>query len=121
VFFVSPRNGQTFLPYQIGTFEEPVVFTFGVANFRIAAVSDAAGPTRLNVGHYHFGIETGCLPAGTVIPRNDVWVHLDAGETRHEMILNRPGDRLFTLQLGDDEHRALPGLCTTITVKVLPY
>jgi hypothetical protein len=121
VFFVSPKNGQTFLPYQIGTFEEPVVFTFGVANVRIAPAPETAGPPRAGVGHYHFGIETGCLPAGTVIPRSDTWIHLDAAESRHEMVLDRPGDRTFAVQLGDDEHRVLPGLCATITVKVLPY
>lgn len=119
VFFVSPKDGEIFLPYQIGTFERPVVFEFGIENYVIAAVPDQAGQARPGMGHYHFGVDTECLPPGEVIPRRAPWVHLDDGETRFEMILKQPGKHTFTLQVGDDAHRAQAGLCKTLTLTVL--
>ena len=119
VFFVSPKDGETFLPYEIGSFEYPIVFEFGIENYEIAAVPDAVAQPRAGVGHYHFGVNTACLPPGEVIPQRDPWVGLDNGEARFERITDLPGEYTFTLQLGDDEHRAQAGMCETIMITVL--
>ena len=119
MFFVSPKNGETYLPYEIGGFEYPVVFEFGIENYEIAAAPDAVAQARSGVGHYHLGVNTGCLPPGEVIPQREPWVHFDYAETRFERILDLPGEYIFTLQLGDDEHRTQAGLCETITITVL--
>jgi hypothetical protein len=97
-----------------------VVFEFRVENYQVAAVPDVVGAPRPGVGHFHFGADTGCILPGEVIPRSPIWVHLDQGEATYQMIMTLPGERLFTVQLGDDSHRAVPGLCRTITLTVQP-
>jgi hypothetical protein len=72
---------------------------------------------RRNIGHHHIGVDTECLPPGSEIPKAAPWVHLGGGETEMNMQLS-PGSHKLTLQIGDDLHMTLPGLCQTITVTV---
>ena len=69
------------------------------------------------MGHHHLGVDTDCLPAGEVIPKASPWVHFGDAKTVIDMQLS-PGPHKFALQLGDDQHRTLPGLCQVITVNV---
>ena len=70
------------------------------------------------ITHYHLGVDTDCLPAGTVIPKADPWIHFGDGKNVIEMSLP-PGPHKLVLQSGDDMHRTIDGLCETINVTVV--
>jgi hypothetical protein len=110
VFFVQPQDG--------ATVQSPVRLEFGADNFQIAAVPQGeVQETRPDLGHHHVGIDTDCLPPGTVIPRAAPWVHFGDGKNVIDMQLP-PGQHRLTLQIGDDLHRTIEGLCSTISVTV---
>ena len=111
VFFVAPRDETDHAT------EIPLGFTFGVENFEIGAVPEEVTSVRDGVGHYHLGVDAECLPAGEIIPSADPWVHFGDGSDGMEMQLEG-GEYRFTVQIGDDEHRTLEGLCETITVRM---
>ena len=110
VFFVSPKDGETV--------KSPAHLEFGSQDFTIAAVPQGTvTDTRPNLGHYHVGVDADCLPAGTAIPKAAPWVHFGDGKNVIDMQLP-PGQHKLTLQIGDDLHRTIEGLCSTITVNV---
>jgi len=110
VFFVEPQNG--------ATVKSPVHLKFGIDNYQIAPVPQGTVETsRPGMGHHHVGVDTDCLPAGTVIQKASPWVHFGDGKSEIDMQLP-PGQHKLTLQLGDDQHKTIEGLCTTITVNV---
>ena len=110
VLFVQPQDG--------ATVKSPVHFEFGLENYAISPVpKPAPEKPREGVGHHHLGVDTDCLPVGEVIPAAQPWIHFGDGRTVIEMQLT-PGPHKFALQLGDDQHRTLNGLCSTISVTV---
>jgi hypothetical protein len=110
VFFVQPADG--------ATVKSPVRLEFGAQDFTIAAVPPGTvTETRPDLGHHHVAIDADCLPTGTPIPRAAPWVHFGDGKDVIDMQLPAGTHRL-TLQIGDDLHRTIEGLCTTITVNV---
>ena len=110
VFFVSPKDGEAL--------KSPAHLEFGSQDFTIAAVPQGTlTDTRPNLGHYHVGVDADCLPVGTPIPKAAPWVHFGMGNSTIEMQLP-PGQHKLTLQIGDDLHRTIEGLCSTITVNV---
>ena len=109
VFFASPADG--------ATVSSPVQFEFGSEGFSLLPVPEEVEQPRWGVGHYHIGIGTECLPAGEVIPQSSPWVHFGDGSSVFESLMP-PGEHTFAVQLGDDEHRTIEGLCSTITVTV---
>ena len=113
VFFVAPKNG--------ATVKSPVRFEFGSDDITIAAVPEGtvtAEQVRANVGHYHLGVDQDCLPAGQEIPRGKPdWVHFGTGNNNIEMNLT-PGQHKFAVQVGDDRHYTVAGLCEQITITV---
>jgi hypothetical protein len=112
VFFVSPTNGATIKP--MSTIE------FGSSGVTVAAVPPGElkpEQVRANTIHYHIAVDSDCLPAGTVIPKADPWVHFGDGKKVIEMSLT-PGAHRLTVQAGDDMHRTIAGLCETINVTV---
>lgn len=113
VFFVSPKDGETV--------KSPVRFEFGSETIQIAAVPEGtvtADQVRPNIGHYHLGVDQDCLPDGQEIPRGKPdWVHFGTGSNNIEMNLT-PGQHKFAVQVGDDRHYTVPGLCETITITV---
>lgn len=111
VFFVSPMN-ETDHPTEV-----PLGLTFGVENFEIGAVPEEVTVPREGLGHYHLGFDTECLPAGEIIPKADPWTHFGDGSNGMEMQLEA-GEFRFTVQIADDEHRTIEGLCETITVRM---
>jgi hypothetical protein len=114
VFFAKPKNGETIKP--VSTIE------FGNERVTIAAVPPGnLTPSQVRAGmtHYHLGVDTDCLPPGTVIPKADPWIHFGDGKNQIEMSL-QPGQHKLVLQSGDDMHRTIAGLCETITVTVAP-
>ena len=114
VYFVRPKNGETIKP--MSTFE------FGGDRVTIAAVPPGnVTPDMVRPGmtHYHLGVDTDCLPPGTIIPKADPWIHFGAGQNTIEMSMT-PGPHRLVLQSGDDMHRTIAGLCETINVTVAP-
>ena len=110
VFFVQPQDG--------ATVKSPVKLEFGAQDFTIAAVPQGTvTETRPSLGHYHIGVDADCLPPGTVIPRAAPWVHFGDGKNVIDMQLPT-GMHKLTLQVGDDLHKTIEGLCTSITVNV---
>jgi len=110
VFFVQPQDG--------ATVKSPVRLEFGAQDFQIAAVpAGTVTESRPNVGHHHVGVDADCLPPGTVIPRAAPWVHFGDGKNVIDMQMPS-GQHRLTLQVGDDLHRTIEGLCNTITVNV---
>jgi hypothetical protein len=113
VFFVAPKDG--------ATVKSPVRFEFGSESIQIAPVPEGtitAEQVRANTGHYHLGVDQDCLPAGQEIPRGKPdWVHFGTGSNNIEMNLT-PGQHKFAVQVGDDRHYTVAGLCETITITV---
>ena len=108
VFFVQPQDG--------ATVKSPVALEFGVQDFAIAAVPQGTvTETRPSLGHYHVAVDADCLPWGTEIPKAQPWVHFGDGKNVIDMQL-APGPHRLTLQVGDDLHRTIEGLCSTISV-----
>ena len=111
VFFVHPEDG--------ATVKSPVMLEFGAEDFQIAAVPQGTvTESRPNLGHHHVGVDADCLPPGTAIPRAAPWVHFGDGKNVIDMQLPAGTHRL-TLQIGDDLHRTIAGLCSTISVTVV--
>lgn len=110
VFFVEPQDG--------ATVKSPVRLVFGAEDFTIGAVPQGVvEQVRPDLGHHHVGVDTTCLPPGTVIPQAAPWVHFGGGQAEIDMQLS-PGQHTLTLQIGDDKHTTIEGLCSTITVTV---
>ena len=111
IFFIEPKNG--------ATVKSPVHLKFGIENYTIAAVPEGTVTTaRPGVGHYHVGIDTGCLaPGKTIVKGTPSWIHFGKGDSEIDMQLT-PGKHRLSLQLGDDLHNTVKGLCSTITVNV---
>ena len=111
VFFVEPQNG--------ATVKSPVHLTFGIENYQLAAVPPGTVETsRPGMGHHHVGIDTDCLSSGaTIVKGTPSWVHFGDGKAEIDMQLP-PGQHKLTLQLGDDLHKTIEGLCQTVTVNV---
>lgn len=112
VFFVEPKGG--------ATVKSPVHLMFGVENFEIAPVPSGTVETvRPKVGHHHVGVDTECLPPGSEIPRASPWVHFGKGDNMMDMQLP-PGPHKLALQIGDDKHTTIDGLCSIVEVTVAP-
>lgn len=109
VFFVAPQDGEEI------SVDVPVVFEFGMEHFEIGAVPETVEQVREGVGHYHLGVDADCLPAGEIVPQADPWIHFGDGSNTIEMSLE-PGEHRFSVQMADDEHRTIEGLCETISV-----
>lgn len=111
-FFVEPQDG--------ATVKSPVKLRFGIENYELAAVPQGTVETvRPGMGHHHVGVDIDCLPPGMEIPKANPWVHHGGAQTEMDMQLP-PGPHKLTLQLGDDKHMTIAGLCQTITVNVVP-
>jgi hypothetical protein len=111
VFYVEPADG--------ATVKSPVKLRFGIENYELAAVPQGdITAARPRMGHHHVGVDTECLPPGTVIPKANPWVHHGGAQTEMDMQLT-PGKHRLTLQLGDDTHTTIQGLCSSITVNVV--
>ena len=118
VYFAEPKDGAT-----VGTLTK---FVFKTDNYEISPVPKDAKEARPNVGHFHLGVDTDCLAPGTTIPKAEEgakqgtagsWIHFGKGTDNIEMALN-PGPHKMSVEVGDDLHRAVEGLCQTINITV---
>ncbi len=111
VFFVAPNDGDE-ISVDIG-----VDFEFGVENYEVSPVPEEVESPRAGMGHYHLGVDADCMPAGEIVPQADPWIHFGDGSNTIEMQLE-PGGYRFSVQMADDEHRTLEGMCETIEVEI---
>ena len=111
VFFVAPDDGATI------SSDFDLQMEFGIENYEISPVPDEVETPRPDVGHFHVGVDTACLPAGEIIPQGEGWVHFGDGSNTFALQVE-PGSYQLSLQLGDDEHRTLEGLCESINVEI---
>ena len=112
-FFVEPVNG--------ASLKSPVHFKFGSEGVTISAVPpDPVTTVRPGMGHYHLGIDVDCLSSGAeIVKGTPAWVHFGKGDDVFDSQF-APGPHKVSLQVADDKHVAMPGLCSTITNNVTP-
>ena len=101
--------------------DHDVEVEFGAENYMISAIPEGFDPEadepRADMGHYHVGLDTGCLPAGEIIPEGQNWQHFGDGSNRYTLQVE-PGSYELTVQIGDDLHGTQEGLCETISIEV---
>jgi hypothetical protein len=113
VFFVEPQDGAKVKAGQ------PVELKFGIENYELSAVPPGEiTEVRPGVGHHHVGVDQDCLPAGTnIVKGTPAWIHFGKAETGMAPgIQLTAGQHKLSLQLADDKHNAIGGLCQTITI-----
>jgi len=110
ISFTEPANG--------ATVTSPVHIVFRADNFTIEPKGD--GAVHPGAGHHHIGVDTQCLPPGTVIPTAAPWIHFGDGSSQIDVQLP-PGEHHIVAQVGDGEHRTLadPGLCAELHLNVV--
>jgi hypothetical protein len=69
---------------------------------------ETAGDVHDNAGHLHIMIDTPCLAAGEVIPKDDNHRHFGDGSTEADLELSS-GTHTLCLQAADGVHIALEG------------
>lgn len=115
VFFVAPQDGDAI------SSDHDVEVEFGAENYTISAIPEGfdaeTDEPRADVGHYHVGLNTGCLPAGEVIPEGQNWQHFGDGSNRYTLQVE-PGSYELSVQIGDDAHVTREGLCETISIEI---
>lgn len=111
VFFVAPDDGATI------SSDFDLQMEFGIENYEISPIPEEFETPRSDVGHFHVGVDTDCLPVGEIIPRGEGWVHFGDGSNTFALQVEA-GSYQLSLQLGDDEHRTLEGLCESISVEI---
>ena len=111
VFFVSPDDGATI------SSDFDLQMEFGIENYEISPIPEEFETPRSDVGHFHVGVDTDCLPVGEIIPQGEGWVHFGDGSNTFALQVEA-GSYQLSLQLGDDEHRTLEGLCESISVEI---
>ncbi len=100
--------------------EEPRVFfrqpttnaivppTFTVLMGAEGLTVEPSGEAREGAGHMHILVDTEFIPAGTVIPTDDLHLHYGDGALEAELSLS-PGEHTLHLQFADGGHFALEG------------
>jgi hypothetical protein len=78
-----------------------------------------AGDVKAGAGHLHIMVDTDCLAAGQVVPKDDTHLHYGKGQMEAELVLP-PGTHTLCLQAADGAHIALAGegMTQRITVTV---
>jgi hypothetical protein len=107
VFFEEPKDGAT------------VSRTAKVKMVAEDFTVEPAGEVRAGHGHLHVMIDTGCVSAGQVIPKDENHLHYGQGQTEAELELT-PGTHRLCLQAADGAHIALDGdgMTDEITITV---
>ncbi len=115
VFFVAPTDGAAM------SSDHDVEIEMGAENYPISAIPEGFDPEndtpRPGIGHFHVGLNTGCLPVGEVLPQGQGWQHFGDGSNSYTLQVE-PGPYQLTVQIGDDLHATQEGLCETINIEV---
>ena len=91
----------------------PVHVKLQAENFTV----EAAGDVHPGAGHLHIMIDTPCLAAGEVIPKDDNHRHFGDGSTEVDLEL-ASGTHTLCLQAADGAHVALEGAGMTQQISV---
>lgn len=94
VSFESPADGDTV--------SSPVTLEMVAEG---VTVEPADAGVNEGAGHLHAIVDSGCVPAGEAIPKDDSHVHFGDGSTTAELELE-PGEHTLCLQLADGDHVA---------------
>lgn len=107
VRFISPDNG--------AVVSSPVQVEMEAQDFTV----EQAGEIREGAGHLHIMVDTPCVPAGEIVPKDETHLHYGDGSMEAQLELT-PGEHTLCLQAADGAHTALPGsgMTQTITVNV---
>ena len=105
VSFTSPANG--------ATVSSPVHLTWGAENFTV----EPAGEVTAGAGHLHVMVDTDCMPAGQIVPKDDTHVHYGQGQLEADLEL-APGPHTLCLQAADGAHTALAGEGMTQVINI---
>ncbi len=105
-------------------FEQPadgatVTSSFEVVMAATGLTVEPSGEINEGAGHFHILVDTDFIPAGQVIPTDDLHLHYGQGQTTISLELE-PGEHTLRLQFADGAHIALEGdqYRDTITVTV---
>ena len=91
-------------PADGATVASPVTLKMAATNFTIEPAGD--GTVKEGHGHFHVMIDTACIAAGTVIPKDATHVHYGMGQLEAPLEL-AAGEHTLCLQVGDGAHSAL--------------
>ena len=105
VFFTNVEDGDTI--------RAPALVQWSAENFTI----EPAGEVRAGAGHLHVMVNTGCVPAGEIVPSDETHLHFGKAQTEAELAL-APGEYTLCLQAADGEHRALEGEGMTQVINI---
>jgi len=107
VFFTEPTDKTTVT--------SPVKVTMGTGNFTV----EPAGTVRDGAGHLHIMVDTDCVTAGKIVPKDDTHLHYGKGQMETQLQLSS-GPHTLCLQAADGAHVALSGdgLTEKITIVV---
>jgi hypothetical protein len=105
VFFTGPSSG--------ATVSSPVHVTWSAENFTV----EPAGEVKAGAGHLHVMVDTDCMPAGQIVPKDDTHVHYGQGQLEADLEL-APGPHTLCLQAADGAHTALAGEGMTQVINI---
>jgi len=107
VFFTEPTDKMII--------NSPVKVTMGVENFTV----EPAGTVKNGAGHLHIMVDTDCIAAGRVVPKDDTHLHYGKGQMEAHLQLSS-GPHTLCLQAADGAHVALSGdgLTNKITIVI---
>lgn len=110
-----PAKGVYFIePADSATVTSPFKVKFGLRGMEIKP----AGEQVAGTGHHHLLINQGPMPAGQIIPVDDMHLHFGKGQTETEVKLP-PGQYKLTMQFADGFHLSYgPQMAATIGVTV---
>ena len=96
-----------------------VTSPFEVVMAATGLVVEPSGEVNDGAGHFHILVDTDFIPAGEVIPTDELHLHYGKGQTAVSVELE-PGEHTLRLQFADGLHTALEGdqYRDTITVTV---
>lgn len=105
VYFTAPADG--------ATVTSPVKVTMAADSF----VVEPAGAVKAGAGHLHIMVDTGCVAAREVVPKDGSHLHYGQGQMEAELALS-PGTHTLCLQAADGAHMALAGAGMTQTITI---
>ena len=105
VFFTSPSSS--------ATVSSPVHVTWSAENFTV----EPAGEVKAGAGHLHVMVDTDCMPAGQIVPKDDTHQHYGKGQLEADLEL-APGPHTLCLQAADGAHTALAGEGMTQVINI---
>ncbi len=106
VFFTEPADK--------GVVSNPVKIAWGSKNFTV----EPAGAVKEGSGHLHIMVDTDCVAAGAIVPKDDTHLHYGKGQMEAQLTLT-PGPHTLCLQAADGAHVALLGAGMTQKISIV--